>query len=1296
MQKDLKIRISIDKKTGELKVVNGEFNKLEKSVKSANTSTNTLNTSLMNLAKGAVGIYAINQAFSAVVKSGFAFNSQMEQAKAGLTSLAVAVQDKSIPVMERYRKANLEASDTLVRLQKINAQTPHTLDQTNQIYKAMYVSMKNAGASTSDMVEMTRSLSIASGAAGIEFNSLLAGVDGLATGTVLANSDLGRFLSSLGLTNEALKKSDDVVALVTNKMKDFKAAGTMAESMSNLQNAWDSLAGELTKNIFESSKKDINTLSHEMESLTHWAHEYNIQLRDTRDIKYHGTIDDIKVKLKGLNDELRDLNRGDWIGANALKSAQQITAERIQLEHDISTLKKKLLKEEEKKEKDKAVEIAEFTKKKTALADEKRVKKLQDNAKLVLKNISNETQAEFDAISAKWDYEEQLEIQNQENKKAFADWYYDYIGELGDEQSNKLADTLNETVQNTFKAGSYEFSDLGEAFGDSLTKAGGSAVSTVANQYATIMSGGNQLAGSIAGGLGGMLAGGAISFLVDSIFSSKPVRDLEKESEDAFQSFIENMDKATKRLDALGNTGTSNATTFATLDADIATEYSKMTDTMVSAIARVSSDNGISADEQRGKQKALGIYVDGKEYLTSIELRSMLGVINPNVSGYDTFNATHSVNDLANDVEVYEKTIAKLEKERQDKQIEYLGSELDFSKKTYAQLQDITSSLDYKDFERVKNAVNDAAIATKNGTDLTERMTNALAEAYDPDGNFAKVEDFADAFKQMETIVEDFKTSIEDMAESISKATLKYMQPKSVGFDGLDLSGATMDNYNDYISKIDSSYEYEKTLMTDKYNTEKDILNQQLTSVQNLVEFSNSLVYDNQTEQVRLRSSGKLLENSITEFNRLLSAGKDTALAMSAIQNYTKDYVKFLQATSATDSDYNYSLAVLQNKLKKTSVADMTTDELATAIENKLTLLDSTFENGVDFLGIMATDKLVALQDGLMALSQPTLDLLDITGDVGELTIAGLDNVNLGVLGQTEALTKLLGDDSSVVKAVNAITTGTATQTKEFTDKSVEALSGISDSVNDIVAPAQTDYSSFFTSISIAYGEFKGAIDEMPTNESSFDYVSTKFGAITLDVEYLTNATNLAIGGQNGKSLSDMYSLSEDMTEDLLDKLADNISAVDFSAMSISEAIGVETITLSSVITSTAKSIISAINNPDYAGGNSQFSPMSQGVSKTIDQFYIDNFGRTADTSGRKYFEKEYNRQVTDVTSQNRFFNDMAKAGIQEHGYVAPAVRVNVDFAEVLKELKEVKAELHYIKSNTANTANNTKTSRIA
>ena len=231
--------------------------KMKKSMKSLNASIGAVT----------IGITATVAAFGKFTKVGFDYNNQVEQATAGLTALTVATSanqsalGKTLTIQEKYTLATKEAVETMKSLEAINATTPHTLTQTNEIYKAMYVSMKKVGASNEDMIKVTEKISIAAGAAGIQFNSLLAGVDGLATGTVLANSDLGRFLNSLGLNNKALKESDDVTGLLLKTLSGFEAVDTYTVAMSNFENSVSQAMGLSTQSMFNDTKDSVKALT---------------------------------------------------------------------------------------------------------------------------------------------------------------------------------------------------------------------------------------------------------------------------------------------------------------------------------------------------------------------------------------------------------------------------------------------------------------------------------------------------------------------------------------------------------------------------------------------------------------------------------------------------------------------------------------------------------------------------------------------------------------------------------------------------------------------------------------------------------------------------------------------------------------------------------------------------------------------------------------------------------------------------------------------------------------------------
>ena len=313
----VKLEIVVDTQKEKVELFNNGIKTLDGSFTKASKSAQALGDVSTKVAKGmavynvvASTLEKIASYFGKAVESGYAFNSSMENAMAGLNALTVATSSnitttgRMIDITEKYRLANESNVAVLERLKDINAETPHTMEQTMQIYKAMYPYMVKVGASTKDMVELTKNISIAAGAAGVEFNQLLAGVDGLATGTVLANSDLGRFLSSLGITNKKLKESDDVVKLLKDNFSSFKAADTMTVTLSNLQNAWDQLAGELTKDIFDATKGYIKETTSYLDDFRAGVDVLFTYFKDAKEVT---TSAQITQKLVQYQTELNEL-----------------------------------------------------------------------------------------------------------------------------------------------------------------------------------------------------------------------------------------------------------------------------------------------------------------------------------------------------------------------------------------------------------------------------------------------------------------------------------------------------------------------------------------------------------------------------------------------------------------------------------------------------------------------------------------------------------------------------------------------------------------------------------------------------------------------------------------------------------------------------------------------------------------------------------------------------------------------------------------------------------------------------
>ena len=102
MDKQLKIKISIDKNTGALKVVKDELDNVSSGVRGADSATKELTQTLKDVAKGAVGLYAIKQALDItkdIANTGMALESLTMSLEAAVGSATKA--DKELKYLSK-------------------------------------------------------------------------------------------------------------------------------------------------------------------------------------------------------------------------------------------------------------------------------------------------------------------------------------------------------------------------------------------------------------------------------------------------------------------------------------------------------------------------------------------------------------------------------------------------------------------------------------------------------------------------------------------------------------------------------------------------------------------------------------------------------------------------------------------------------------------------------------------------------------------------------------------------------------------------------------------------------------------------------------------------------------------------------------------------------------------------------------------------------------------------------------------------------------------------------------------
>ena len=266
MTKDLSIKISIDNKTGELKVIQKEIDGLNNKVNSTSTSADKFAKRLTDMAHAAVGIYAINKAFEAtenIIKSLIDTASEFERFDTILTTL------------EGSSKKAQKSMDWIV---DFASTTPYQLNQVTD----SFVKLKSYGI---DPVDKTlRTLGDAASAMGKDLNQA---VEAMADAVVGENERLKEFGiraaqqgdkiayswtdASGKMKNIVVKNNSEVIKSTLNAIFNSKYAGAMeaqsktyAGMLSNMSDNWTKFQMELMDDgAFVAVKALIKTMGDE-------------------------------------------------------------------------------------------------------------------------------------------------------------------------------------------------------------------------------------------------------------------------------------------------------------------------------------------------------------------------------------------------------------------------------------------------------------------------------------------------------------------------------------------------------------------------------------------------------------------------------------------------------------------------------------------------------------------------------------------------------------------------------------------------------------------------------------------------------------------------------------------------------------------------------------------------------------------------------------------------------------------------------------------------------------------------
>ena len=285
---DVSITITIDGQTHSLRTARGDVNELGRSITGANSAANTLRDSLGKMVLAVGGVAALTSAFKSFAASGIEANRSFENLKIQLTGLIaanssnVSMMGKTLDAHTKWNMSMKESEGILKKLNETNAKTKFTLEEITGAFNMFYATSAGQG-SRNKAVQAMDSIALAAQAVGKNLSDLTPMMDSLATGTVVAASEMGSFMKIVGLTNEELKKASSegkVYDHIIEKLAKYKelsaeAAKGYEVALGSLKNELTELSRELTKPMFDMLTSGIasfsNFIKENKATIVEWA-----------------------------------------------------------------------------------------------------------------------------------------------------------------------------------------------------------------------------------------------------------------------------------------------------------------------------------------------------------------------------------------------------------------------------------------------------------------------------------------------------------------------------------------------------------------------------------------------------------------------------------------------------------------------------------------------------------------------------------------------------------------------------------------------------------------------------------------------------------------------------------------------------------------------------------------------------------------------------------------------------------------------------------------------------------------
>ena len=261
------INISINAQDNASIAINNTTNSLSRMRQNIDTVAHSLQSVVL-------GWDLLNNKITPFITAGISANAVLESLQTKLTGLIsansanVTSTGEIINAQQKWQLSSEVASEALERLKSIATATGNQISSTTDAFTMFYATANDQGG-TSEAMDAFNAIALAAQVAGKDMASLVPMFDSLATGTVLAGSEMGSFMKIVGLTNEELKLANQngtLFATLQERLAEFGSvaslsAGTYEMELNKLKSTLTSLGSEASKPVFDALKNSIAGLN---------------------------------------------------------------------------------------------------------------------------------------------------------------------------------------------------------------------------------------------------------------------------------------------------------------------------------------------------------------------------------------------------------------------------------------------------------------------------------------------------------------------------------------------------------------------------------------------------------------------------------------------------------------------------------------------------------------------------------------------------------------------------------------------------------------------------------------------------------------------------------------------------------------------------------------------------------------------------------------------------------------------------------------------------------------------------